>query len=110
LTNSNPSIRQSVNRRYPRLFIGACLFVAGLALLGLGWLSPGPPRINIRWTPQTTDESRLANERALRLIDGVQVEGRTWSYVLLDTSVDHVGEILDHPPSRIAITSGPDAR
>lgn len=89
---SSPSPRSIL-----RLLAAVILVVSGLALLGLGWLAPGPPRINIRWTPQTTEESRVTNERALRLIDGVPVGERTWSYVLLDTSRDHVGEILDHP-------------
>lgn len=80
-----------------RFLAGLALVLSGLLVLGLGVMAPGPPRINIRWTPQTTDRNRAEFEQQLRLMEPLPVAERTWSYVLLDTSRDHVGQILDHP-------------
>src|SRR4051812_243392 len=60
-------------------------------------MPPGPPRINIRWTSDTTDQTRAAAEGELRLMSPIWREGRTWSYVLLDTSDDHVRQVIQHP-------------
>ena len=79
-----------------RLFAALALVLSGLLVTGLGVLAPGPPRINVRWTPQTTDGDRARFEQQLRLMQPRPVAERTWSYVLLDTSRDHVGQILDH--------------
>jgi hypothetical protein len=80
-----------------RFFAAFALFLIGLLVLGSGWRLPGPPRINVRWTAPMTADARAAAERELRLTEPVHLSDRTWSYVLRDTSRDHVGQILDHP-------------
>ncbi len=83
----------------PRLRVPVAILALalGLALIALGRLAPGPPRVNIRWTPQTTDPQRAEAEQSLHLTAAIRRDGRTWSYLLLDTSRDNVGRILDHP-------------
>jgi len=80
-----------------RLVTAVIALLAGAAVLTFGWMPPGPPRINIRWTPDTTDQGRVAAEGALRLMSPIRREDRTWSYVLLDTSGDHVRQVVQHP-------------
>jgi len=80
-----------------RLLAAIVALILGIVLLAIGSLSPGPPRVNIRWTPQTTDSLRREVEQSLRLAAPLPRGGRTWSYQLLDTSRDNVGRILDHP-------------
>src|SRR5689334_4200053 len=80
-----------------RLALSALALLLGLVVLVLGLMAPPPPRVNLRWTPQTTDAARVSLERDLRLSAPVFRGTRTWSYQLLDTSPEHVRRILADP-------------
>lgn len=80
-----------------RVLVAILALVCGVALIALGRLAPGPPRVNIRWTSQTTDQQRTEAEQSLHLAGAIPRDGHTWSYLLLDTSRDNVGRVLDHP-------------
>jgi len=72
------------------------LLLAGVAVVAAGWMA-APPRISIRWTPETSVPSRVAAEQSLQLT-GVRPEGgRTWGYDLRDPSRAHLERIIHHP-------------
>jgi hypothetical protein len=98
-----------------RSAVALALLVAGFAILAIGILA-GPPRINIRWSPETTTQSRSSAERSLELTGGRPEGGRTWSYDVRDSSRAHIERIVRHPAvedtaaiARDLMTLRPDA-
>ena len=67
-----------------------------MAILAIGVIT-GPPRINIRWTPETTTPSRSAAEQSLQLTGARLEGGRTWSYDVRDPSRAHIERIVRDP-------------
>lgn len=90
-----------------RSLLAVTALLVGAALLAIGWLAPGPPRITIRWTTDTTEPVRVDAERTLRLTSPVRGDGRFWSYALLDTSPEHIQQIVDHPAVEDHANIGP---
>ena len=80
----------------PRSAAAIVLLAAGIAILAIGVMT-GPPRINIRWTPDTTTQSRSAAEQSLQLAGARPEGGRTWSYDVRDSSRPHIERIVHHP-------------
>ena len=84
--------------------VAACLFY---------WLAssvrpapPDPARINVRWSAEVGPEQRAVLARRYRLSDPLHRgegagdrsrAGRTWSYQILDTSVDNVRLLVQDP-------------
>lgn len=68
---------------------------------------PPPRRVAVRWDPAVTDAARAAAENAFGLVDAAdRGGGRSWSYVLLDSSPARLRAIIDDP--RVADTDGID--
>ncbi len=59
----------------------------------------GPPsqRIHIRWAPDVSAEGRTHAEQALGLVEGEQLEGRTWRYFVRKRSRDDIRRLLGDP-------------
>jgi hypothetical protein len=55
------------------------------------------PRVNVRWAPPVQESERRNVERALGLLEGAQVDGRTWAYDLRDPSRSTVEALVAHP-------------
>ena len=71
-----------------------------------GRLIGPPPKILVRWAPETSDYDRLAVERSFGLAAGNSDGDRTWEYDLLDTSQANVRALLNE--SLVEDTSGID--
>lgn len=79
-----------------RYAVAIALLLAGIAILAIGVMT-GPPRIHIRWTPETDARSRTAAEQSLQLTGARPEGGRTWSYDVRDSSRTHIEQIVHHP-------------
>jgi len=78
------------------------LVIAGLAGLialraayDLTW-EPAPS-VRVRWREATTDARRAQLERKYRLIDPRSHEGRSYSYMLMDTSRSNIEALVKDP-------------
>src|SRR5687768_12882510 len=73
-------------------------FVLALAAAGLHvGLGPQTRRINIEWSESTAEADRTHAEGQLQLSAGMWIEGRTWTYALVDRSRQHIARIVSHP-------------
>ena len=61
-----------------------------------------PPRVNVRWSEQVTVSQRVALETAYRLVEPDYLDGRTWSYGLLDISTDNILSVAAGVARRLA--------
>ena len=59
--------------------------------------APSPPRISVRWKPDTTNDQRRERETQLGLTAGVGDRGATWSYVLADTRREAIEALVRDP-------------
>ena len=58
---------------------------------------PLAPRVHVRWADAVSDAQRLQVEKRLALVNGQQLENRTWQYDLMDVSPSSVRALIDHP-------------
>src|SRR5262245_48436177 len=83
-----------------RLLAGGavCLALAAAAYVGLGrTLRSSPAGMQVRWAPHADAIARQAAEQRYRLFEGRELEGRTWSYLLKDTSRENVRALVGDP-------------
>src|SRR3990167_9920620 len=82
------------------------LWVAGLvcwaaAAVAYGALhlvyGPRPVYIHIRWAPAVNDGTRQQLEERFALVDGEQLDGRTWGYTLADQSPQNIRAFVGEP-------------
>jgi hypothetical protein len=59
--------------------------------------APSPPRVSVRWQPDTSDDQRRQRETQLGLTDGIGDRGTTWSYVLADTRREAIEALVNDP-------------
>lgn len=75
-----------------------CLVLAAAAYVQLGrTLQPSPAGVRVRWAPQADAIARQAAEQRYHLFEGREADGRTWSYLLKDTSYDNVRALVGDP-------------
>lgn len=82
------------------------LIVASVVLLALAGVAFGTLRltygqrsadVNVRWADTVNATSRGQLERAYQLTEGEQVDGRTWSYRVMDVSADNLRGLVQDP-------------
>jgi hypothetical protein len=56
-----------------------------------------PVRVNVRWTPETTDMDRRTLERRFGLTSGTHVDGATWRYLLANHSSRNIEALVTEP-------------
>jgi hypothetical protein len=56
-----------------------------------------PVRVNVRWTPETTDVDRRTLERRFSLTSGTHVDGATWRYLLANHSSRNIEALVTEP-------------
>ena len=75
-----------------------CLVVAAAAYAALErTLLPSPAGMQVRWAPQADAIAKQAAELRYQLAEGRELEGRTWSYLLKDTSYENVRALVGDP-------------
>src|SRR5688572_2555403 len=83
-----------------RLLAGGlvCLALAVAAYVQLErTLRPSGAGIQVRWAPQADVIARQAAELRYRLFEGREMDGRTWAYLLKDTSYENVQALVRDP-------------
>src|SRR5262245_57395462 len=83
-----------------RLLAGGAvgLVLAAVLYVELGrTLQPAWADVEVRWAPRTDAIAKQAAERRYRLFEGREREGRTWSYLLTDTSRENVRALVGDP-------------
>jgi 4-amino-4-deoxy-L-arabinose transferase-like glycosyltransferase len=83
-----------------RLLAGGlvCLALAVAAYVQLErTLRPSGAGIQVRWAPQADVIARQAAELRYQLFEGREIEGRTWAYLLKDTSYENVRGLVRDP-------------
>ena len=89
-------------RRVPLRQAGIAAATFGL-LAGLSFtlitlsLRAQPVRVNVRWTPGTTDVDRRAIEQRFSLIGGEHIDGATWRYLLANRSSRNIEALVKEP-------------
>jgi len=86
-------------RGRPLLAGGAVCLVLAAGLYGqLGQtLQPAGAGVQVRWAPRADAIAKQAAELRYRLLEGRELEGRTWSYLLKDTSRENVKALVGDP-------------
>ena len=96
-----PSVVKTVARwrglraEYAWLVLALIAYVSAGALARLHQ-TEGPPaqRIHVRWAPDVSSAERTRAEEALGLVQGEQLEGRTWRYFVSKRSRDDIRRLL----------------
>ena len=88
--------------REDRRHVGVVALVSllGLAMIACLSLFVSPayaPRVNVRWAEGVDERTRQDGERALNLLAGAHVDGRTWAYDLGDASPEAIAAVIAHP-------------
>ena len=86
-------------RRFPRFTRLQTIAAVVLAGLGAVWYASyeRAPGMSVRWSEDVTGGRRGALEREFRLARGRAVEGRTFTYDLLDIRSANVQALIEHP-------------
>jgi len=75
-----------------------CLVLAAVLFGQLGQtLQPAGAGVQVRWAPGADAIAKQAAELRYRLLEGRELEGRTWSYLLADTSRENVRALVGDP-------------
>jgi hypothetical protein len=91
-----PPTRQD-RRRIGVVALVCLLGLTVIASLSLFVPSAYAPRVNVRWAEGVDDTTRRDGERALNLLAGAHVDGRTWAYDLGDASPEAIAGVIAHP-------------
>jgi hypothetical protein len=81
------------------IVISAIAWTAAAGMYGILRSTFGrrPAAIHVRWAGSVDDSTRQRLEQQYRLADGETIEGRTWSYALLDLSRDNIRALVGDP-------------
>lgn len=86
----------SRTRIFLLLGASACLLALFFAALHF-YVDVGEQRVNVRWAPSVTDDTRLMLERRFGLREGEPREEPTWSYRLTNRSRTNIAALVNHP-------------
>ena len=78
--------------------VGGVAMVAMIALVTVWHVTGRPARIiHVRWADNVSDSQRVLEEERFKLVKNRWIEGKSWSYSMLDSSRDSVRALVESP-------------